>query len=131
MEISTRPYLIRAMHEWCVDSGFTPFIVVKVDASVQIPRQFVSDDRVTLNISHTATAALIINNEAITFKARFGGVARDIYVPIENVIGIYASENGHGIGFDVTKEKASEDPPPDKDPDPPKIERTRSFTIVK
>jgi stringent starvation protein B len=96
---STRPYLIRALYEWCTDSGFTPFIAVLVDESVRVPNEFVKDGEIVLNISFDATSGLVLGNECIEFKGRFGGVARDIYVPIERVLAIYARENGQGMAF--------------------------------
>lgn len=100
--ISTKPYLIRAMYEWCSDNGFTPYIAVKVQGAVRVPMEFVRNGDIVLNIAFTATHALKMDNEAISFKARFGGVSRDIYVPIEAVAAIYASENNQGMAFEVT-----------------------------
>ena len=80
---STRPYLIRALFEWCIDCGFTPYLAVQADQSVQVPREFVKDGEIVLNISPDATSGLQIGNEWVEFKARFNGVARDIVVPIE------------------------------------------------
>lgn len=99
-EISTKPYLIRAIYEWCTDNGFTPYISVKVNAAVQVPMEFVRKGEIVLNIAFTATSGLTMDNEAVKFKARFGGVSRDIYVPIANVQAIFASENGQGMVFD-------------------------------
>ena len=96
---SLRPYLVRAVHEWCTDHGFTPYLVVAVDERVQVPREYVRDGQIVLNISYDATANLRIDNEEVTFKARFGGVARDVVIPIGHVIGIYARENGQGMAF--------------------------------
>ena len=96
---STRPYLIRALHEWCVDHGFSPYIAVQVDASVQVPREFVQNNEIVLNVSFDATSGLRLGNEYIEFKARFGGVARDIMVPVSHVLAIYARENGQGMAF--------------------------------
>lgn len=96
---STRPYLIRALHEWCSDSGFTPYIVVRVDDTVQVPREYVNNGEIVLNVSHDATSALNISNEYITFKARFGGRPCDIAVPVGRVVAIYARENGQGMAF--------------------------------
>ena len=96
---STRPYLIRALHEWCVDNGFSPYIAVQVDASVQVPGEFVQNDEIVLNVSFDATSGLRLGNEYIEFKARFGGVARDIMVPVSHVLAIYARENGQGMAF--------------------------------
>ncbi len=96
---STRPYLIRALHEWCADNGFSPYIAVQVDASVRVPMEFVKNGEIVLNVSMEATSSLKLGNEFIEFKARFGGVAREIIVPISHVIAIYARENGQGMAF--------------------------------
>ncbi len=96
---STRPYLIRALYEWCSDNGFSPYIAVHVDASVQVPAEYVKNGEIVLNVSMDATNGLRLGNEFIEFKARFGGVARDIVVPISHVIAIYARENGQGMAF--------------------------------
>jgi stringent starvation protein B len=98
---STRPYLIRALYEWCTDNGFTPYVAVKVDASVQVPREYVQGGEIVLNVSMDATSALKLGNEFIEFKARFGGQARDIMVPLSRVMAIYARENGQGMAFPV------------------------------
>lgn len=96
---STRPYLIRALYEWCCDNGLTPYVAVRVDDSVQVPREYVKDGEIVLNMSMEATSALQLGNEFIEFKARFAGVARDIIVPVRRVIAIYARENGQGMAF--------------------------------
>jgi stringent starvation protein B len=96
---STRPYLIRALHEWCVDHGFSPYIAVQVDASVHVPMEFVKNGEIVLNVSPDATSALRLGDEYVEFKARFGGVAREIVVPVTHVIAIYARENGQGMAF--------------------------------
>ena len=96
---STRPYLIRALHEWCVDQGFSPFLAVHVDDSVQVPMEFVKNGEIVLNVSWDATNGLRLGNEFIEFKARFGGVPRDIVVPVTHVLAIYARENGQGMAF--------------------------------
>ena len=103
---STRPYLIRALHEWCADNGFSPYIAVHVDAAVQVPQEFVKNGEIVLNVSFDATSGLRLGNEFIEFKARFGGVPRDIVVPVTHVVAIYARENGQGMAF----------PPPPKAP---------------
>jgi stringent starvation protein B len=100
-EVSTKPYLIRAIHEWCSDSGFTPYIAVVADEHVNVPREFVKNGEIVLNISPLATNRLSLGNEFIEFQARFGGVAREVSVPVEKVIAIYARENGQGMAFDV------------------------------
>ncbi len=96
---STRPYLIRALHEWCSDNGFSPYIAVQVDASVRVPMEFVKNGEIVLNVGVDATSSLRLGNDFIEFKARFGGVAREIVVPISHVVAIYARENGQGMAF--------------------------------
>ena len=96
---STRPYLIRALHEWCTDNGYSPYIAVQVDGSVQVPSEFVQNGEIVLNVSFDATSSLRLGNDCIEFKARFGGVAREIVVPISHVVAIYARENGQGMAF--------------------------------
>lgn len=102
---STRPYLIRALYEWCTDNGFTPHVAVTVDDSVQVPREYVKDGQIVLNISFDATTALKLGNEFIEFKARFAGKAREIMVPINQVSAIYARENGQGMAFPIEPAK--------------------------
>ena len=94
---STRPYLIRALHDWCTDNGFTPYIAVYVDEHVQVPKEYVKNNEIVLNVGFEATSALKLGNELIEFKARFGGTSREIAVPIDHVIAIYARENGQGM----------------------------------
>ena len=98
---STRPYLIRALHDWCTDNGFTPYVAVFVDASVQVPSEYVKNNEIVLNIGFEATTGLKLGNEFVEFKARFGGTSRDILVPVDHVIAIYARENGQGMAFPV------------------------------
>ena len=104
---STRPYLVRALHEWCSENGFSPYIAVQVDASVQVPMEFVKNGEIVLNVSLDATSSLRLGNEFIEFKARFGGVTREIVVPIDHVIAIYARENGQGMAFPAPPAKGS------------------------
>jgi stringent starvation protein B len=96
---TTRPYLIRALHEWCADNGFTPFVTVLVDRSVQVPMEFVKGGEIVLNIGFEATTGLRLGNDFVEFKARFGGVVRDIFVPVDHVVAIFARENGQGMAF--------------------------------
>jgi stringent starvation protein B len=96
---STRPYLIRALYEWCTDNGFTPYVAVQVDDTVQVPREYVKNGEIVLNISFDATSSLKLGNDFIEFKARFAGSAREIVVPVGRVIAIYARENGQGMAF--------------------------------
>ena len=98
---STRPYLIRALHDWCTDNGFTPYLAVYVDQSVQVPREYVKNNEIVLNVSFDATSQLQLGNEFVEFQARFGGTAREIVVPVDHVIAIYARENGQGMAFPV------------------------------
>jgi stringent starvation protein B len=98
---STRPYLIRALHDWCTDNGFTPYVAVFVDDSVRVPVEYVKNNEIVLNIGFEATTALKLGNEFIEFKARFGGAAREIVVPVDHVVAIYARENGQGMAFPV------------------------------
>jgi len=102
---STRPYLIRALYEWCTDNGFTPYVAVRVDESVRVPNEYVKDGEIVLNISFDATSSLKLGNEFIEFKARFAGTAREIQVPISHVLAIYARENGQGMAFPVLASK--------------------------
>ncbi|KQX94887.1 ClpXP protease specificity-enhancing factor [Variovorax sp. Root473] len=96
---STRPYLIRALYEWCTDNGFTPYVAVLVDDTVQVPREYVKNGEIVLNISFDATSSLKLGNDFIEFRARFAGTAREISVPVGRVIAIYARENGQGMAF--------------------------------
>jgi len=98
---STRPYLIRALYDWCTDNGLTPYVAVLVDDSVQVPREYVKNGEIVLNISFDATSSLKLGNDFIEFKARFAGTAREIMVPVNRVIAIYARENGQGMAFPV------------------------------
>ena len=103
---STRPYLIRALYDWCSENGFTPYVAVKVDNSVQVPREYVQGGEIVLNVSMDATSSLKLGNDFIEFKARFGGKPREIMVPIHRVMAIYARENGQGMAFPVSDEEA-------------------------
>jgi stringent starvation protein B len=98
---STKPYLIRALYEWCTDNAFTPFMAVQVDETVRVPVEFVKDGEIVLNVSFDATSALKLGDDFIEFKGRFGGAARDILVPVNRVLAIYARENGQGMAFPV------------------------------
>ena len=96
---STRPYLLRALHEWCTDNDFTPYLVVRVNESVRVPREYVNNGEIVLNVSYDATSALQLGNDFIEFKARFGGKPHEIIVPVRRVVAIYARENGQGMAF--------------------------------
>jgi len=110
---STRPYLIRALHDWCTDNGFTPYVAVFVDASVRVPSEYVKNNEIVLNVGFEATSALKLGNETIEFKARFGGSSREIVVPIDHVIAIYARENGQGMAFPMPSDGQSSTPAAD------------------
>ncbi len=103
---STRPYLLRALHEWCTDNGFTPYIAVHVDGSVQVPMEYVKNNEIVLNVGFEATSSLQLGNEFIEFKARFGGIGREIRVPVDHVVAIYARENGQGMAFPMPTEQS-------------------------
>jgi stringent starvation protein B len=105
--ISTKPYMLRAIYEWCVDNCYTPYIAVFVDNKVQIPSGLANGDEIVLNISSQATNALELGNEWLVFSARFSGVARKLEIPIENILAIYAQENGQGMAFPVEKSEKS------------------------
>ncbi|MCG2585837.1 ClpXP protease specificity-enhancing factor [Massilia sp. TS11] len=151
-DTSTKPYLLRALYEWCTDNGYTPHIAVKVDGSTQVPPEYVRKGEIVLNISFGATHGLKMDNEAISFKARFAGVAREIYVPVTHIMAIYAAENGQGMAFDVTAPAADATPapapeaaplaavpaepsdtpePPDGDDEPPKKGPRPTLTRIK
>jgi stringent starvation protein B len=104
-EIPTKPYLLRALFEWCVDNGYTPHLAVKVESRSQVPAEYVKNGEITLNISPNAVHKLQLGNELIEFSARFGGVARQISVPVASVYALYARETGHGMTFDVDGSK--------------------------
>ncbi|MBW6492947.1 MAG: ClpXP protease specificity-enhancing factor [Burkholderiaceae bacterium] len=98
---STKPYLIRAINEWCIDNGFTPYLAVSVDERTNVPREHVHDGEIVLNVAGSATNRLVFGNEWIEFQARFGGVSRELLVPVDRVSAIYSRESGHGMAFEV------------------------------
>ncbi len=101
-ETATKPYLIRALHEWCTDNGYTPYLVVTVDENTVVPPAHVRDGQITLNVGHLATNRLTMGNEYIEFESRFNGVVEQIFIPVAAVSAIYARETGTGMGFEVT-----------------------------
>ena len=115
-EISTKPYLLRAIYEWCTDNGYTPYIAVKVGTAARVPVQYVRDGQIVLDISYEATSGLNMNNTAIQFKARFDGISQEIYIPVENVAAIYASENGQGMGFEPSEPRSDTETTPAEKP---------------
>lgn len=122
-EKSTKPYLIRAIHEWCSDSNLTPYLSVKVDANTRVPLEHVKNGEIVLNVSYDATHRLTIGNDVVQFSARFNGVSRECSVPVEAVLGIFARENGQGLFFEVETPAAQPAEPaaetPSDTPTPP------------
>jgi stringent starvation protein B len=99
--IPTKPYMVRAIHEWCVDNGLTPHLLVAVNAQCRVPMAFVKDGEIVLNLNYAATKDLHIDNDAIVFSARFSGVSQNLYVPMGAVKGIFARENAQGMYFEA------------------------------
>ena len=104
-EIPTKPYLLRALYEWCVDNGYTPHLAVRVDSRAQVPSEYVRNGEITLNVSPSAVHKLQMGNDLIEFSARFAGVARQISVPVTGVYALYARETGQGMTFEVDAAK--------------------------
>ncbi|MCA1979750.1 MAG: ClpXP protease specificity-enhancing factor [Thiobacillus sp.] len=128
-ELSTKPYLIRALYEWCVDSGYTPQILVAVDAHTRVPPGFVKDGQIVLNISAGATRDLKLDNDWIQFSARFGGVSHEIAVPVGRVAAIFARENGQGLHFEP--EDGSPEPSPSPGDAPAPVKGRPALKVVK
>ncbi|CAG4883527.1 ClpXP protease specificity-enhancing factor [Georgfuchsia toluolica] len=133
---STKPYLIRAIHEWCLDQGFTPYLQVAVDSRSRVPREHVRDGQIVLNVGSAATNQLMLGNEEIRFQARFSGAVFSVLVPVDAVLAIYARENGQGMAFDVAsvgtasaehgQAPLANPPAPDDPPDPKPLAGGRS-----
>jgi stringent starvation protein B len=122
-ELSTKPYLIRAIYEWCADSGFTPYLAVRVDGQTRVPPAYVKNGEIVLNLSMDAVRNLQMGNEEITFGGRFGGVPHELYVPVGAVIGIFAKETGQGLVFEGQESQPTPPEgaaPRDEPPPPPK-----------
>ena len=126
-DVSTKPYFIRAIYEWCSDCGFTPYLSVKVDDRTRVPSEYVKNGEIVLNVSLNATRNLTINNELIQFSARFNGVSREVNIPVDRVQGIFARENGQGAFFTVeapvalaAADSAAADAEPPKPPATPR-----------
>ena len=128
---STRPYLIRALHDWCTDNGFTPYIAVYVDDHVQVPKEYVKNHEIVLNVGFEATSALKLGNELIEFKARFGGTSREIAVPIDHVIAIYAARTGRAWPSDARRLDAIDLPTPSRPPPRPRRQRRRGLGLAR
>lgn len=116
---STKPYLIRAIWEWCADNGFTPYILVHVDQFTRVPQEFVRDGEIVLNIGADATGKLKLGNDWVDFQARFSGSARDLSIPVGRIAAIYARENGAGMSFEVEETASTESPNENSTPEPP------------
>lgn len=135
--VSTKPYMLRALYEWCADQGLTPYISVQVDAQTLVPRQFVRDGQIVLNLGADAVQNLHMGNDLITCQARFGGVAQSLSIPIGNVAAIYARENGQGMAFEVGEQveapavPAGESAPESPEPPPPDTPPRSHLTRVK
>lgn len=132
---SSRPYLLRALYEWIVDNDCTPHLLVNAEApDVQVPSGYASDGQIVLNVSPNAVRHLQMNNQAVSFEGRFGGVAFSLYIPIEAVMAIYARENGQGMVFEIEPPAESSEPEdngPPTDGEPPKPGRRPSLKVVK
>lgn len=117
--VSTKPYLLRAIWEWCVDQGFTPYVATLVDEHTRVPPGYARDGQIVLNLSPDATGQLQMANDYISFQARFGGVAHSLVIPVANVIAIYARENGQGMAFEpeLAAEEAEDGAQPDAAPE--------------
>lgn len=111
--VTTKPYLLRAIYEWCLDQGYTPHIAVLVDEHTRVPPGYARDGQIVLNLGPEATHQLMMGNEYITFDARFGGVAHSLTIPVGNVIAIYARENGQGMAFEPASAGDEEQGEPD------------------
>ena len=128
---SNKPYLIRALHHWCSDNGFAPFMAVFVDSTVEVPMEFVKNDEIVLNLSTEACHQLHIENDFISFQARFGGVPRKILVPITHVLAIYARENGQGMSFPFDSKSIQEQIPEKSETSESKSTKPSFLKIVK
>ena len=103
MTLSTKPYLIRSIYDWCTDSNFTPYVVAKIISGVKVPAKNIKSKEIILNLSLESTSKLIFDNDFISFSARFNGKNQDIFLPMESISGIYSKENGEGLFFEVDK----------------------------
>ncbi len=123
-ELSTRPYLIRAIYEWCLDNNYTPYLAVRVNAATEVPRAYVKDGEIILNLNPNAVRNLEMGNDMISCFSRFNGVSHQLFVPVEAVIGIFAKETGQGLVFQA------EDTPP-ASPDTPPPPKRAKLSLVK
>ena len=123
---STKPYLVRAIYEWCVAEQFTPYLLVKADQNTLAPRAFIKDGKILLNLSPESIKDLLMGDEAITFTARFNGTPENLYLPISAVEGIYAKENGEGLFFEVKEDQEIDSKESKKSPNKPKLTLVKS-----
>ena len=123
---STKPYLVRAIYEWCVAEQYTPYLLVKIDQNTLAPRAFIKDGKILLNLSPESIKDLLMGDEAITFTARFNGTPENLYLPISAVEGIYAKENGEGLFFEVKEDQEIESKETKKLPNKPKLTLVKS-----
>jgi stringent starvation protein B len=137
-DLSTKPYLMRAIYDWCVDNGYTPYLSVTVDSVTRVPMEYVKDGQIVLNIGPIAVERFKLGNDLIEFSARFNGTGRDISIPIGVVSAIYARENGQGLSFEVTAADASASAQSvdageiaDRHPEPPRPSGKPSLRRVK
>jgi stringent starvation protein B len=98
--VPIKPYLMRAIHEWCSDQGYTPYLVVAVKGRMQVPMEFVKNGEITLNVSYNATRNMQLGDDYVRFSARFNGVSRDIIIPIGAVVSLFARETGEGMAWE-------------------------------
>lgn len=128
--IPTKPYMLRAMHEWCVDNSLTPYLIVAVNSKTRVPMAYVKNGEIVLNINYGATRDLHIDNTSVVFSARFGGVSQNIYIPMNAVRGIYARENGQGMMFELEDgEEPTLTESDDNDPETSKKENSKKPTL--
>lgn len=130
MAISTKPYLVRALHEWCTDNGYTPHLLVVVNQQTRVPAAYVKDGEIVLNVNYSATKDLHISDDGVTFSARFGGVSQNIYVPMAAVRGLFARENGQGMFFEIENTQESMQKSKKNEEKPSEIKKP-TLTIVK
>jgi stringent starvation protein B len=133
---STKPYLMRAIYDWCVDSGYTPYLSVTVDSVTRVPMEYVKDGQIVLNVGPIAVERFKMGNELIEFSARFNGKGREISIPIGAVTAIYARENGQGLSFEVSAADAAPDQSAEAEggetpPEPPRPSGKPSLRRVK
>lgn len=136
---SVKPYQLRALYEWCSDNGFTPYLAVAVDHRCRVPLEHVKDGQIVFNIGMQAVSRLQLDNDLVTFMARFSGVSRAVSVPVANVAALYARENGHGMGFEPELaddegagveapsevDQGEDEPPPDRPSGRPRLQRIK------